>query len=360
MSSAQSTLNFNSFFKGGKSMAQSQNAPQREIAIPWIEKYRPKTVGEITSQDEIVLFFKEVLVTGDLPNLMLYGPPGTGKTSSIIAMARDLFGSDQMHSRVLELNASDERGIQVIREKVKTFAQLTVSETSHMVTGKKLPPYKLIVLDEADNMTSSAQAALRRIMESSLSTTRFCLICNYITKIIDPIVSRCTSFYFKPLKVSECLGRLKYIQEKEDLDISEQNLEFLVRFSDGDLRRAIMYLQSCRYFKGEAITMDILSEICGVVPNSYFNKIIETLQNGSFADVCKLSQDFVASGYSITKLVNQILDFTLMSATITDVQKSDILLKLSNVDRILSDGADEFLQVISTLSHIFEVIHTQG
>uniref|UniRef100_A0A6G3MGX4 Replication factor C subunit 4 (Trinotate prediction) n=1 Tax=Henneguya salminicola TaxID=69463 RepID=A0A6G3MGX4_HENSL len=182
--------------------------------------------------------------------MLFYGPPGTGKTSSILALARDLFGPDQLKNRVLELNASDERGIQVIRDKVKTFAQLAVGHFTHKyhytkmirITNKPLPPYKLIILDESDNMTSSAQAALRRIMESSLSTTRFCLICNYFTKIIDPIHSRCSCFYFKPLPPLDCLSRLKYIRDQESLALSNENLEFLIQYSNGDLRKVAAVL----------------------------------------------------------------------------------------------------------------------
>lgn len=194
---------------------------------------------------------------------MFYGPPGTGKTSTILACARQLFG-DMFKDRILELNASDERGIQVIRNKVKTFAQLTASGTRP--DGKPCPPFKIIILDEADSMTHAAQAALRRTMEKEMKTTRFCLICNYVSRIIEPITSRCTKFRFKPLKDKMILERLKYICNKEDVKCDDQCLNALVETSGGDMRRAITCLQSCSRLKGKNVPVsyeDVL-EITGV------------------------------------------------------------------------------------------------
>uniref|UniRef100_A0A6B2G1M1 Replication factor C subunit 4 (Trinotate prediction) n=1 Tax=Myxobolus squamalis TaxID=59785 RepID=A0A6B2G1M1_MYXSQ len=322
--------------------------------VPWIEKYRPKSINEIASQTEVVLFFTKVLETNDLPNMLFYGPPGTGKTSSILALARDLFGFDKLKNRVLELNASDERGIQVIRDKVKAFAQLSVGQTYHKLTKSILPPYKLIVLDEADNMTSSAQAALRRLMESSLSTTRFCLICNYVTKIIDPIISRCSSFYFKPLSPNECLSRLIYIRDQENLSISTENLEFLVNYSDGDLRKAIMRMQSCRYYINTINKQDLI-EICGIIPEEFAVRIYRLLDELPVETIQDISRDFYYEGYSLSKFMVQFQEYILTCSTIQDTQKAQILIKLSDVDKMLSDGADEFLQLMSILSHVVKV-----
>ena len=220
-----------------------QSGTQRKKApVPWVEKYRPKTVDEVAYQDEVVAVLKRSLEGADLPNLLFYGPPGTGKTSTILAAARDLFG-DIYRDRILELNASDERGIQVVREKVKGFAQLTAS--GRRADGKPCPAYKIVILDEADSMTRDAQSALRRTMEKEGRSTKFCLICNYVSRIIEPITSRCAKFRFKPLSVEILEKRLRMIIEAEGVRVADDGMAAIIETSEGDLRKAITTLQSC-------------------------------------------------------------------------------------------------------------------
>ena len=156
---------------------------------------RPSKIDEISHQTEVVSALNQSVKSGQVPHLLMYGPPGTGKTSTILAMARELFGKEFYKKRILELNASDERGIQVVREKIKKFAQRKISKNPDL----NCPPIQIIILDEADSMTVDAQAALRRIIEAYSTNTRFCIICNYISKIIDPLASRCVKFRFSPI-----------------------------------------------------------------------------------------------------------------------------------------------------------------
>jgi len=164
---------------------------------PWVEKYRPKTLEDVKSQDHVVDVLRRMLNSAALPHLLMYGPPGTGKTSTILALSRELYGPELFSSRVLELNASDERGIAVVRERIKVFAQQALI---HAPASKEYrekypcPPFKIIILDEADSLTQDSQSALRRVMENYAAITRIAFCCNYVTRIIDPIASRCSKF----------------------------------------------------------------------------------------------------------------------------------------------------------------------
>ena len=186
------------------------------------------------SQDEVCAALKTALHTGELPHLLFYGPPGTGKTSTILAVCRELYGP-LMKKRVLELNASDERGIKVVRDKIKKFAQTKVGKNK--VDGFPCPPFKIIILDEADAMTDVAQAALRRTIEQYSKVTRFCLICNYVSRIIDPLASRCAKFRFKPLSNSAMLGRLREVAAAENLTLVDDCEDTLIKTSQGDMRK---------------------------------------------------------------------------------------------------------------------------
>ncbi|XP_019358912.1 PREDICTED: replication factor C subunit 4 [Gavialis gangeticus] len=326
--------------------AGSSGDGKRLKLVPWVEKYRPKCVDEIAFQDEVVAVMKKSLEGADLPNLLFYGPPGTGKTSTILAAARELYGPELFRQRVLELNASDERGIQVIREKVKSFAQLTVS--GNRSDGKACPPFKIVILDEADSMTSAAQAALRRTMEKESKTTRFCLICNYISRIIEPLTSRCSKFRFKPLSDKIQEQRLIDISEKENVKISSEAVSYLVQVSEGDLRKAITFLQSAtRLTGGKEITEKVVTEIAGVVPKEAIHGVLAACQSGSFEKLETVTKNLINEGYAASQLVNQLHDIIVESKDLSDKQKSTIAEKLADVDKCLADGADEYLQLIS-------------
>ena len=189
------------------SAAQLAKQLQQQENLPWVEKYRPKQLDDLISHQDIISTIHRFINENKLPHLLFYGPPGTGKTSTILACAKKLYGEKSSKSMVLELNASDERGIEVVREQIKNFAS---SKTMFSNGG-----YKLIILDEADAMTQFAQNALRRVIEKYTKNVRFCIICNYVVKIIPALQSRCTRFRFAPLQNDQIETRLDWIVDQE-------------------------------------------------------------------------------------------------------------------------------------------------
>lgn len=260
--------------------------------------------------------------------MLFYGPPGTGKTSTILALAKELYGPEMMKSRVLELNASDERGISIVREKVKDFARMQLTNPPAGYKSRyPCPPFKIVVLDEADSMTQDAQSALRRTMETYSKITRFCLICNYVTRIIDPLASRCSKFRFKSLDQSNAKARLEDIAEKEGVALEEGALDALIRCSEGDLRKAITFLQSAARLVGAktvdpdgdeqmgsgdkiAVTVKIIEDIAGVIPEATIEALVKAMRprggTATYEPVSKVVEDMVADGWSAGQVLAQV------------------------------------------------------
>jgi replication factor C subunit 2/4 len=215
-----------------------------------------------------------------LPHLLFYGPPGTGKTSAILALAKDLFGPQMYRSRVLELNASDERGIEVVRNKIKHFASLAVS--ANKSTTHPCPPFKLIILDEADSMTVDAQSALRRTMETYTKVTRFCILCNYVSRIIGPIASRCAKFRFQPMCKEVMTSRLSFIADKEGFSLPQDAAQALLKVSGGDLRRAITLLQNTYMLHGQDMKGKHITDAAAVIPDEVMLDLLAACKSNSF------------------------------------------------------------------------------
>ncbi|KAF8448960.1 DNA replication factor [Boletus edulis BED1] len=203
--------------------------------LPWVEKYRPATLNDVVSHKDITTTIERFIEKNRLPHLLFYGPPGTGKTSTILAVARRIYGAEYK-KQILELNASDDRGIDVVREQIKQFA-----ETRTLFSKG----YKLIILDEADMMTQAAQAALRRVIEQYTKNVRFCIICNYVNKIAPAIQSRCTRFRFSPLPIVEVEKRVDTVVQAERVKLTPDGKQALLKLSKGDMRRALNVLQAC-------------------------------------------------------------------------------------------------------------------
>ena len=313
----------------------------------WIDKYRPIRLKTIIHQPQLMMMLNNTLKTGDLPNLLLYGPPGTGKTTTILALAFELFGPNLINDRVLELNASDERGIDTVRDKIIKFAKYAIGNKED---GYLCPPYKIIILDEADTMTLEAQSALRKVMESESHNTRFCFTCNHIEKIIEPIISRCVKFRFKPIDKESMCDRLYAISQIENMKISNDIIEKIFDKSDGDARRAIIMLQNLNYSTSNntTITLDDIDSMCGSAMLNELEYIWNYCINNDINDMYDLVNYITKKCINIQDVLiymkNQIINSKLTSSI-----KSNLISQIGMTEMRLIDKGDEFLQLLNIL-----------
>jgi replication factor C subunit 2/4 len=323
---------------------------------PWVEKYRPKKLDEIIQQDEIVKVLKNTLETGELPHMLFFGPPGTGKTSTILAIAMQLYGPSLIFDRVIELNASDDRGIGTVRNNIITFAKISVGSKDPKYP---CPDFKIVILDEADAMTPEAQAALRKVMEKMSGITRFCFICNYINQIIDPISSRCMKFRFKPINKPEIIKKLKAISILENISINNECLDTVVDISEGDVRKSIMSLQNLKYIINykKTISPDDIIQITGGVKKDNFKNFWKTCITGNVADVRKLAVFIRREGFPV-KSILLFLKECILESKLNDKQKSLISIELCQTDRRLMEGANEYIQVLNILLYTNKIAKT--
>lgn len=307
----------------------------------WIEKYRPKTFDEIKGQDEVVKRVKAFVESKNVPHLLFSGSAGVGKTTLSLVIARGLYGNDWSQN-FLELNASDERGIDVIRTKVKEFAK-------YMPIGDV--PFKIIYLDECDALTREAQQALRRTMENYAQSTRFILSCNYLSKIIDPIQSRCIMFKFQPLSKENIYSVLEGIVAKENLTIDAAAKDAVYEVSGGDCRRAENILQSCAALS-KNITEDAVYALAAVAKPKEILEIMTLASENKFIDARKLLLDtmlkYGLSGLDVIKQMQQ----NVWSLTLDDRTKVKLIDRCGDVEFRMSEGSDEYLQLESYLAFI--------
>lgn len=321
---------------------------------PWVEKYRPKSVSDVAYQEEVVNTLTRALESANLPHLLFYGPPGTGKTSTALAIARQLYGPELSKTRVLELNASDERGINVVREKVKSFAAGAVGQP---VAGYPCPPYKLLILDEADSMTQEAQQALRRTMETYSKVTRFCFICNYVSRIIEPLASRCAKFRFKPLHVAIMSSRIEHICAKEGVTLEPEAMDTLAKVSGGDLRRAITTLQSASRLGGGSVDKRTLLDVSGQVPQEVVVSLYAVCKSrtSQFKEVQQAIADIIADGYAAQQVLLQLQGAIMADATTPDLKRASMCEVVAGSDYSLTIGADEMLQLLNVAAQLQKV-----
>ena len=314
--------------------------------IPWIEKYRPMTITDVIYQKEVVKTLKQCIKNDNLSHLLFYGPPGTGKTSTILASAKDIYTPEKYKECVLELNASDERGINIIRTKVKLFSQKVVSHQHK---------FKLIILDEADSMTIEAQSVLRHIIEKYSSITRFCIICNYIDKIIEPIISRCNKYRFYILDQPSIVTVLKKISKKEQINPPIDILNYIYKISNGDLRQAITILQSVYYMYGNNFTIESINYIVGTIDDEIIDEYIEILKSKNHLEIDNFCKKIYNDSYCNFIIIKQIFQKLLDAEWITDNKKKDIMKLINTIHINLISKTNFYLSFIHMSYHISSI-----
>ena len=307
----------------------------------WAEKYRPADFSDIIGQDEIINRIRAFVKHQNLPHLMFSGPPGVGKTSTAIVVAKQLYG-ENWRQNLIELNASDERGIDVIRTKVKDFARTKALGNV---------PFKICILDESDSLTREAQQALRRTMENYTSTCRFVLLANYPSKIIEPIQSRCAIFRFKPLSETEIGKIVDKIAAAEKLTIDSKAKKALAVVSEGDCRKLENVLQSCAVMS-DKVTEELIYSAAGVATPKEIKEVITLAFSNNFRQARdKLLETMLAHGLSGLDVIKQLQKEVLESG-IEPKKKLTLIEKCGEIEFRMSEGADEFVQLEALLSQI--------
>lgn len=362
----------------------------------WVEKYRPKKLKDIIQQEDIKKMIENIDDIKKLPHMLFYGQPGTGKTTAAINICRHIFGYDNFDNltkyktnllneqiykeRVLELNASDERGIKVVRDKIKNFAALAINEYNN------IPNYKIIILDEADAMTNDSQFALRRIIEEYSSLTRFILICNYVTKIIAPLSSRCTNFKFNNISYKNMINMIEKILINEKIEYEQEELDnimnYLYDITNGDMRKCITYIQRACYISNNDNSTKLLLKHVIMINSDPEKYIIDQFINDillikDIKIIYDKTTNLINLGYPVLSIINLIKKIILnldnnydlnlnnidkiynchKKIIINDLMKSNIFIKIADISNLLNTGSTDLIQLLCLIMHIRHVIY---
>ena len=309
---------------------------------PWVEKYRPQTLDDVVGQDQIVKRLKKYTSEKSMPNLMFSGPAGVGKTTTALALAKAVLG-EYWKQNFLELNASDARGIDTVRNNIKNFCRLKPVGA----------PFRIIFLDEVDNMSKDAQHALRREMEMYTKTASFILSCNYPSRIIDPIQSRCAIFRFAPIKGEAITKRLKYICDEEGFNYTDKGIETIVYFAEGDMRKSVNILQSAAT-EGEEITEDSVYDVISKSKPEDISNMITAALAGDFMNARDILRDsMILHGTSGEDMITQIYQEVTRRAT-EGIMDSEVYIGLveyiADTDFRIREGANPRIQLESLLA----------
>ena len=316
-----------------------------EKQVPWIEKYNPKNLSEIYGNSNIIDRLKNILVSNNLSNMIISGPSGTGKSCCVKCLVQELL-NEYTKEAILELNGSDDRGINIIRVSIKSFAQKKLI----LEKGK----YKIIILDEADSITVGSQQALRRIIENFSKTTRFIFVCNILNKIIEPIQSRCTMLKFEKLKKNDLFSKLEYICQNEKINYTKSGLELISQISYGDMRQAIGNLQNT-YYCSKIINKKSIFEICNIPLTYLLKDFVKICLNNDFKKVSKLLSENFNSGFSLDDIINTLFYLVRTNNFISEVNRIEFIKEISVSGININDGVDGIIPIYSIASRLCEI-----
>lgn len=320
--------------------------------LPWVEKFRPKTLDDVISHEIIINTLRQFIENNYFPHLLLSGPPGTGKTSAIMACARQLYGTNYS-LMVLDINASEERGIEVVRNKIRDFIC-----TKAIFLPEKSSTFKLVILDEADAMTYDAQAMLVSFIERYSVNVRFCLICNYIKKISQSIQSRCTTFKFSPLTKNDIMKKINDVTEQNKIKISKDGIDTLIKTSKGDMRKVLNVLQVTS-MGHTSITSESITSCIGYPTPNNMTQIYTQLTTKSFNECLKnLEQIVEKNGYAITDIISELTDMIInkfMNKSIDQAKIISILTNMRDIEMNLTLCPNENIQ-LAGLVGIFKLV----
>eukprot|EP00548_Thalassiothrix_antarctica_P013967 CAMPEP_0194165662 /NCGR_PEP_ID=MMETSP0154-20130528/1511_1 /TAXON_ID=1049557 /ORGANISM="Thalassiothrix antarctica, Strain L6-D1" /LENGTH=334 /DNA_ID=CAMNT_0038876163 /DNA_START=60 /DNA_END=1061 /DNA_ORIENTATION=- len=318
--------------------------PGGSYSLPWVEKYRPLTLDEVVGNEDTIVRLQAIAEDGNMPNLILCGPPGTGKTTSVHALARQLLGKEYYQSAVLELNASDARGIDVVRNKIKSFCQ----------SKRTLPSnrHKIVILDEADSMTSAAQQAMRRTMEIYSKTTRFVLACNISTKIIEPIQSRAAILRYSKLTDEQVLVRLRQVCKEESVSYDVDGLEALLFTAEGDMRHALNNVQATVSGFGH-VSANNVWKVCDQPHPTIVRQMIDACCKKADVKLAKKHMEALwNAGYSASDIIGTTFRVTKAHRELDEGLLLEFLREIGFTHMRIAKGVDSLLQLLGLVSRL--------
>ncbi len=314
--------------------------------IPWIEKYSPKNIEEIYGNNSVIERLKNIILNKNMTNMIICGPPGIGKTCSIRCLSKQIL-KDNYKDAALELNGSEDRGINAVRSNIKSFAQKKIV--------LEVGIYKNIILDEADSITVGSQQALRRIIENYSHNTRFIFICNDITKIIEAIQSRCTILNMNKLLLNEISKMLEEICSKENINYDKKGINKISEISDGDVRQAINNLQNT-YYCFKIINFKSVIEICDISQSSLLEEVIMLCIKKNISKACNIIKEVYFSGYSTEDIINMLYLILKTNKTINEEIKIEYIKELAISGLVMNDGYTSIIQLYGLLSRFCSII----